>query len=76
VGWWVIVAGLLAGFLRAGHADEIDDLDRDVWAWRVLHQPISGDDIPRIDRPAQWVPNWSPASIAGQREALQAFELR
>lgn len=57
-------------------ADPLDDLARDFWAWRAVHQPITGDDIPRIDRPADWTPDWSPQSITQQREDLAVFEKR
>ncbi len=57
-------------------ADPLDDLARDFWAWRAVHQPLTGDDIPRIDRPVDWTPDWSPLSIAQQREGLAAFEKR
>ncbi len=57
-------------------ADPLDDLARDFWGWRAVHQPITGDDIPRIDRPADWTPDWSPQSIAQQREDLAVFEKR
>jgi len=57
-------------------ADPLDDLARDFWAWRAIHQPITGDDIPRIDRPVDWVPDWSPQSIAQQRDDLAVFEKR
>jgi uncharacterized protein (DUF885 family) len=57
-------------------ADPLDDLARDFWAWRAIHQPITGDDMPRIDRPANWIPDWSPQSVAKQREDLAIFEKR
>ncbi len=55
-------------------AGELDDLARDFWAWRAVHQPLSSDDIPRIERPAGWVPDWSQPAVAGRRQALKAFE--
>jgi len=55
-------------------AGELDDLARDFWAWRAVHQPLSSDDIPRIERPAGWVPDWSQPAVAGCRQALRAFE--
>jgi len=58
------------------YADPLDDLARDFWAWRAANQPVSGDDMARIDRPADWTPDWSQASIARQREDLAAFEKR
>lgn len=57
-------------------ADPLDDLSRDFWAWRAVHQPSTGDDIPRIERPAGWLPDWSPASIAARRAALAEFDRR
>jgi len=57
-------------------AGELDDLARDFWAWRAVHQPLSSDDIPRIERPAGWVPDWSQPAVAGRRQALRAFEDR
>jgi len=57
-------------------ADPFDDLARDVWVWRAATQPSSGDDIPRIDRPAGWQPDWSPAAVAARRAALAEFTRR
>lgn len=57
-------------------ADEFDDLARDFWQWRAVHQPVSTDDIPRIDRPTQWSPDWSASAIANRRQALVEFEQR
>src|SRR4051812_7534669 len=45
-----------------------------LWQWRAANQPMSGDDIPRIERPADWVPDWSPAAVRARREALGRFE--
>ncbi|WHU04227.1 DUF885 family protein [Sphingomonas sp. NIBR02145] len=54
----------------------VQQLGADFWAWRGTTQPASSDDIPRIVRPAGWLPDWSPAAIAAQREQLAAFEAR
>jgi len=67
---------LILVFCATLSADPLDDLARDFWAWRAVHQPISGDDMPRIDRPVDWTPDWSPQSIAQQREDLAMFEKR
>jgi uncharacterized protein (DUF885 family) len=65
----LIVCGALA-------ADPLDDLAREFWQWRAVHQPVSGDDMARIDRPADWTPDWSAQSVAQQKEALASFEKR
>ncbi|HKW97621.1 MAG TPA: DUF885 family protein [Bryobacteraceae bacterium] len=57
-------------------ADPLDDLARDFWKWRAIHQPITGDDIPRIERPVDWAPDWSKDSLEQQRQALAGFEKR
>src|SRR5258706_8191253 len=59
--------------------NSVDDLDRlagEFWAWRAFHQPVSSDDIPRIERPENWEPDWSLASIQKQREEISVFETR
>ena len=54
----------------------LDQLASDFWKWRANQQPFSYDDIPRIERPAGWVADWSPESVARQRRDLAAFEAR
>jgi uncharacterized protein (DUF885 family) len=43
------------------------------WTWRAGTQPLSGDDITRIPRPAEWLPDWSPGAVAAQRKATAGF---
>lgn len=57
-------------------ADPFDDLAREVWTWRAATQPSSGDDIPRLDRPAGWLPDWSAAAVSARRTALADFTRR
>lgn len=45
------------------------------WTWRAANQPASGDDIPRITRPRDWVPDWSVTTVAARRKALGGFEV-
>ena len=72
-----LCAVLLAGFfVPAAHADALDDLARDFWAWRAAEMPVSTDDIPRLDRPAGWVPDWSPAAVQSYRKQVGEFEQR
>jgi hypothetical protein len=62
-----------AGDLRA---DPLDDLAREFWTWRAVQQPLSHDDIPRIERPVDWVPDWSSATVNRRRQELAAFDER
>ncbi|HUU35756.1 MAG TPA: DUF885 family protein, partial [Vicinamibacterales bacterium] len=55
---------------RPAAADPLDDLAHDFWTWRAITQPSSGDDIPRLDRPASWLPDWSVAAVAARRTVL------
>lgn len=58
--------------------DSLEVLAHDFWQWRARYQPFSQDDIPRTERPADpTVPrDWSAASIAKQKTALEDFEVR
>jgi hypothetical protein len=44
------------------------------WRWRADTQPLSGDDIPRIERPLDWAPDWSRESVEHRRQQLAEFE--
>jgi hypothetical protein len=69
-------AVLVAAVLAAGTPDAQDKLGQDFWRWRAETQPASGDDIPRVARPAGWAPDWSAESIARRRAALADLEKR
>ncbi len=58
------------------HADVLDDLARDFWFWRAAQMPVSSDDIPRLERPAGWVPDWSPTAAGSYRNQLAEFDRR
>lgn len=70
------IATLLGLGSTAAAADPLDDLSRQFWVWRAATQPSSGDDIPRIERPAGWLPDWSAAAVASRRATLADFERR
>jgi Bacterial protein of unknown function (DUF885) len=61
------------GFARA---DSLAELSDSFWQWRAVEQPFTGDDIPRIDRPAGLVVDWSPATVATRMQQADAFEKR
>ncbi len=73
---WLCVPLLMMLAAPALRADALDDLARDFWAWRAAEMPVSTDDIPRLDRPANWVPDWSPAAAASYRKQVAEFEQR
>jgi uncharacterized protein (DUF885 family) len=54
--------------------EELQKLAREFWNWRAIHQPLSYDDIPRIERSPAWVPDWSPQTIATRRADMIRFE--
>src|SRR6266700_255616 len=58
------------------HADPLDDFARDFWAWRAAEQPVSPDDVNRIERPHGWVPNWSPTAVQHYRQQLERFQTK
>jgi uncharacterized protein (DUF885 family) len=57
-------------------ADNLQTVAQDFWTWRAATQPFSGDDIPRIERPANALPDWSAAAMEARRRALAGFESR
>lgn len=72
----IIACATMLAAQAAAAQPAIQNLGAEFWAWRAVTQPASSDDIPRIVRPAKWVPDWSPAAIATQRATLAAFEAR
>ncbi|HEV7683492.1 MAG TPA: DUF885 family protein [Pyrinomonadaceae bacterium] len=56
--------------------DRLRELADDFWIWRAANQPVSYDDIPRMERPDGWVSDWSPEAIERRRRELEAFSKR
>lgn len=50
------------------------ELGERFWRWRALHQPLGSDDLPRIERPASFSPDWSPPAVQRRRRDLARFE--
>jgi uncharacterized protein (DUF885 family) len=71
--WVILITVVLAPVL---YADALDNLARDFWTWRASEMPVSGDDIPRLERPAGWVPDWSPATVESYRKQVGEFDRR
>ena len=53
--------------------DEIQSLAADFFEWRRVQQPASGDDIPRVERPDGWVPDFSPSALEAYRQRYRGF---
>lgn len=52
---------------------DLERLGTEFWAWRAVNSFRSADDIPRIERPADWLPRFDPDGVAAQRHELQGF---
>jgi hypothetical protein len=67
---------LLLALAPASQAETQQNFASDFWAWRAQEQPFSTDDIPRLDRPADLVIDWSPQAVDRYRSQLANFETR
>ena len=54
----------------------LQELSTDFWNWRAVQQPRSHDDIPRLERPAAWIPDFSAGAVSSYRRQLAEFENR
>lgn len=67
---------LLSPAMLASQADQDESLQAlaaDFFEWRRVQQPVSGDDIPRVERPDGWVPDFSPGALDEYRQRYHAF---
>jgi uncharacterized protein (DUF885 family) len=62
--------------MTASTYSALQQLADDFWTWRAANQPISSDDIPRIERPDDWIPVWSRDAIERRRAELNEFAAR
>ena len=58
---------------RIPGAAAIQALAADFFDWRRVQQPATGDDIPRVERPDGWIPDFSPAALESYRQSYQKF---
>ncbi len=52
---------------------KIQNFAREFFNWRAITQPVTGDDIPRVERPDKWIPDYSPEALAAYREKYFEF---
>jgi uncharacterized protein (DUF885 family) len=71
-----IGALLLVLCFAASAADNLSEFSESFWKWRATEQPFTEDDIPRIERPADFAVNWSPSIVQQRRRELAEFEQR
>jgi len=67
---------LLAPAMLASEPDRdaaLQALAAEFFEWRRVQQPATGDDIPRVERPEAWVPDFSPEALDEYRERHLAF---
>lgn len=57
-------------------ADDLAELGAQFWEWRARQQPFSEDDMPRIDRPADFSIDWSASHVSVWQKELAEFERR
>lgn len=67
---------LATSFTATARGDDLLHFADDFWSWRAAHQPYSTDDLPRIERPTGYAPDWSPAALRRRLEDLARFETR
>lgn len=53
---------------------KIDALSESFWRWRATEQPFTEDDIPRIERAANFKVDWSGEAVKGYRQQIAEFE--
>ena len=55
---------------------DLQTLASEFFDWRSLTQPASGDDIPRVERPDNWFPDYSREAILEIKTKYQEFKTR
>ena len=55
---------------------QLQELAAEFWNWRFVTQPAQGDDIPRVERPDGWQPDFSVSAIENNRQSYVQFRRR
>ena len=73
-----IIIGLLIGLyifpLQLCADEKLQKLSEDFFSWRAVTQPATSDDINRVERPDNWVPNYSPDALKEYRQKYHDFK--
>src|ERR1700716_2851133 len=54
----------------------LEKLAEEFWTWRLAPVPDSRDDLPRVERPPGWLPDWSAGAIADRLRTLAELTRR
>jgi hypothetical protein len=55
---------------------DLQSLADSFFQWRMITQPITSDDVPRVQRPDNWVPDYSPENLQAMRARYRNFKER
>ena len=69
---WISLLFISANIFAQTNPDLLK-LYEDFRDWRIVTQPVAGDDIPRVERPAGWTPDFSPKALENHREKYNEF---
>ena len=53
---------------------KLRSLSDSFWTWRATEQPFTNDDIPRIERAADFTVDWSPEAVKRYHAKISEFE--
>ena len=53
---------------------DIQKLSSDFFEWRRITQPAAEDDIPRVERPEGWIPDFSPEALKEINKSILNFQ--
>ena len=69
----ILIIMIFPVFIFPQHDHGIQNFARKFFEWRRATQPVTGDDIPRIERPTGWIPDYSPKAVNEYREKYIEF---
>ena len=56
--------------------EDLQSLASEFFNWRSTTQPATSDDIPRVERPSDWIPNYSQESILDIKSKYKEFRIK
>lgn len=72
----LLILLFLSLYCSAQTNPDLQALSKEFWEWRTVTQPVTGDDIPRVERPDGWQPDYSPEALQAYREKYRDFSRR